>query len=73
MRLKVHPALCEGHGLCRRWAPGVYVLDDDGHLALRRLAVPAELEAEAELGAAVCPAHAITVLSDGAPEGSARA
>lgn len=67
MRIKAHPGLCEGHGVCRRFAPSVYRLDDEGYLDLHRMEVPPELEAAAELGASVCPAHAITVIRDEPP------
>jgi ferredoxin len=51
MRLKVHPGMCEGHGVCRRFAPAVYDLDDEGYLGLRLLQVPPELEEQARFGA----------------------
>jgi ferredoxin len=62
VRIKAHPGLCQGHGLCRRFAPSVYQLDDEGYLDLHLVAIPPHLEADAELGATVCPAGAITVL-----------
>lgn len=65
MRIRAHPGLCEGHGVCRRFAPSVYQLDEEGYLDLHLLEVPPELEAAAVLGAEVCPAHVITVLRDG--------
>lgn len=64
MRIKAHPGLCEGHGVCRRFAPSVYQLDEEGYLDLHLLQVPPELESEAMLGAAVCPAHAISVIDE---------
>lgn len=62
MRIKVHPGLCEGHGVCRRFAPSVYQLDADGYLDLHLLDVPPELEGDAAAGADACPARAISVL-----------
>lgn len=67
MKIKVHPALCDGHGNCRRFAPGVYHLDEEGYLDIHVMEVPPELEAEAELGAMVCPQHAITIVRDTEP------
>lgn len=64
MKVKAHPALCEGHGVCRRFASHVYHLDEEGYIDIHLLEVPPELEAEAELGASICPAHAITILRD---------
>ena len=58
-----HLGLCQGHGLCQRWAPSVYHLDEEGYLDVHRMAVPPELTHDARLGATVCPAHAITVVT----------
>lgn len=83
----VHPGLCEGHGLCRRWAPSVYHLDAEGYVDLHRVAVPPELAEAARIGASVCPARAITIIEavrsldaqadedqdDGDPEDASRA
>ncbi len=67
MKIKAHPGLCQGHGLCRRFAPSVYQLDADGYLDLHVVEVPPELEAAAELGAAACPAGVITIIRDHVP------
>jgi ferredoxin len=61
LKVRAHPGLCEGWGNCHRWAPEVYPLDDDGHIAIHLLAVPEELAAAAWAGAQVCPARAISV------------
>ena len=67
MKIRTHPALCEGHGLCRRFAPEVYTLDDEGYIGFHLLEVPPELERAAEIGASVCPAGAITIIRDPVP------
>lgn len=64
MKIKVHPGLCEGHGLCHRWAPEVYTLDDEGYIDMHLVEVPPELEAAAEIGASVCPAGVITIIRE---------
>jgi ferredoxin len=64
MKIKANPGLCEGHGLCRRFAPDVYHLDDEGYLDIHIMAVPPGLEHQAELGASVCPAGAIQILRE---------
>lgn len=66
VKVRTHPGLCVGIGNCHRWAPEVYPLDDDGHVAVHLLAVPAEFALDAWMGATVCPERAITVI--GAPE-----
>lgn len=70
MRIKAHPGLCEGHGLCKRFAPEVYQLDDEGFIDLHLVEVPPELEGAAVIGATVCPAGAITIIWDHAEVGT---
>jgi ferredoxin len=62
VRVRAHPGLCEGWGNCHRFAPSVYPLDDDGHIGVHLLEVPAELANDAFVGASACPAQAITVI-----------
>ncbi|MBL8778220.1 MAG: ferredoxin [Acidimicrobiales bacterium] len=62
VRVRVHPALCEGWGNCHRFGGDVYPLDADGHVDLHLLDVPAELATQARLGASACPEQAITVI-----------
>lgn len=62
VKVRTHPALCNGVGNCHRWAPNVYPLDADGCVDVHLLDVPGELAAEARLGAQVCPERAITVI-----------
>lgn len=66
VRVRVHPALCNGWGQCHRWAPNVYWLDDEGYIETRLLEVPPEHALEAWHGAQSCPEGAITVI--GPPE-----
>ena len=60
--VRAHPGLCMGHGNCRRFAPSVYALDDEGYIDVHLVAVPPELADAAVLGSQVCPVHAITIL-----------
>jgi ferredoxin len=62
VRVRAFPGLCQGRGLCTRFAPEVYHLDAEGYLDLHILEVPPEHAAAARLGATVCPEHAVTVL-----------
>lgn len=62
VRVKVHPGLCEGWGNCHRWAPELYVLDEQGLIDLHIVDVPPEMAEAAWLGAQACPAGVITVL-----------
>jgi ferredoxin len=63
VHIEVDRDRCEGHGLCEQTGPEIYRLDDDGELELLVAEVPAELLAEAEAGARVCPVAALRVLS----------
>lgn len=67
VKIKVHPALCEGWGECHRWGGAVYPLDDEGCVDLHLLEVPPEMAEAAWMGAAACPNGAITYI--GAPAG----
>jgi ferredoxin len=66
VKVRTHPGLCAGWGNCRRWAPDVYPLDEEGHVAIHLLDVPAEHAVAAWQGATACPERAITVI--GLPE-----
>lgn len=59
-RVRAHRGLCEGWGECRRWAPSVFELDDEGLIDIHMLAVPRSLAREAMIGASACPEQAIT-------------
>lgn len=71
MRIKVHPGLCDGNGICHRFCPDVYPLDEDGLIDVHRLEVPVEHEPWAEMGAQACPNQAITVIRDATSVGPA--
>jgi ferredoxin len=62
VRVRVHPGVCEGWGLCHRFGGHVYPLDGEGFVDLHLLEVPPELAEAARQGASVCPAQAITVI-----------
>ena len=64
VRVRAHPALCQGWGECHRWAPDIYPLDADGRIDIERMEVPGELADDAWRGAAACPEQAITVIGE---------
>jgi ferredoxin len=61
--VRTHPGLCEGWGNCHRFAAAVYPLDAEGYVDVHLLEVPPELAELARIGADVCPARAITVIT----------
>jgi ferredoxin len=62
VRVRVHPGVCEGWGLCHRFGGALFPLDAEGYVDLHLLEVPGELATAARLGASVCPAQAITII-----------
>jgi ferredoxin len=66
VRVKTHPALCQGWGECHRWAPQIYPLNEDGHIAVHVVDIPSEDADDAWWGATACPELAITLI--GPPE-----
>jgi ferredoxin len=64
VRIRTHPGLCNGHGVCHRFAPTVYELDEEGYVAVHLLEVPEDHAVEAWRGASVCPERAITVIGE---------
>jgi len=65
MRICVDPEKCEGHNRCFSLAPELFAVDDLGIAsALNDGAVPAGLEAKADLAIANCPEFAITIVEE---------
>jgi ferredoxin len=65
MRLRIDPALCQGHGRCYDLAPDLFGDDEDGYATLTdRIAdgqVPPGCEDAARLAASNCPESAIVL------------
>lgn len=68
VRIRASVALCRGFGNCKRWAPNVYFLSDDGYeIGFQHLEVPSEMGDDAWAGAEACPEGAIQVLGPPRP------
>ena len=64
MKVRIDPAICQGHARCFAIAPELFDIDDYGNASVRNEGdVPADLEARARLAVANCPEMAIS-LSD---------
>ena len=63
MDIEVDLDLCQGHGLCVRYAPSVFAFDDDaGQSYPLRASVTSDQDIDAaKLGAGGCPERAITL------------
>jgi ferredoxin len=68
MKVRQIPDKCCGHARCATYSPEIYVLDDDGYLAIDTVEVPADSAAAALRGAKACPERAIEVIEDQPPE-----
>jgi ferredoxin len=63
MQVLIDRSRCTGHAQCAVQAPDLFVLDDDGYIALAPVVdVPAGLEDGAQAGAANCPERVITCI-----------
>ena len=62
VKVRVDPALCQGHGRCYATAPEVFEADDigNGH-EVGDGSVPADLEHKARVAVANCPELAINI------------
>ena len=63
MRVVADLDKCQGHGLCRMSAPGVFdVTDDEGQVIVKFDGeIPADLEDGAALGVDSCPEIALSI------------
>ncbi len=62
MKVKVNDDRCQGHGLCRISAPGLFFArEEDGNAYVKDENVPADREADALLAADSCPELAIEI------------
>lgn len=65
MKVHVDRSLCSGHAQCAVYAPELYVLDEEGYIALPPVTeVPSELRDAAMAGAANCPERVITCVEE---------
>jgi ferredoxin len=62
MKVRVDPAICQGHTLCAMNAPDLFVLsEEDGHASAVSEDVPAGQEELAREAARSCPEQAIVL------------
>jgi ferredoxin len=65
MKIRVDPALCQGHNRCTALAPGLFESDDEGFASARGDGTIAPEQADlAELAVDNCPEQAITLDPD---------
>jgi len=66
MKIKADNKLCSGHARCAAVAPEIFLLDDDGYIAITELEVPPEKAALARRGVRACPERALSIVEDDA-------
>lgn len=64
MKIRINKPACVGHARCAAIAPELFVLDDDGYIAVTEIDVPPGQEALARRGARACPERIIVVEED---------
>jgi ferredoxin len=61
MKIRVNKPECVGHARCAAIAPDIFVLDDNGYIAVDSIDVPPGREALARRGARACPERILTI------------
>ena len=64
MRIVVDRDLCQGHGVCESEAPAVFVVSQDGVLAVLQESPPDRERTALEAAVKYCPTHALTIVED---------
>ncbi|CQD20744.1 ferredoxin [Mycobacterium lentiflavum] len=65
MKIRLDRTICDGFGVCAKYAPGYFSLDDWGYAALIGDGTVAEADRDAVMRALMdCPVHAITELGE---------
>jgi len=66
MKVRIDKAACVGNARCAAVSATLFVLDDDGYIAVTEIDVPPGMEDLARRGARACPERVITVVEDDA-------
>ncbi len=62
MKVRVDPDRCQGHTLCKRYAPAIFALrEEDGHSYVVVSEVPPEHEEATRRAVQGCPEGAISI------------
>ncbi|MBL4826576.1 MAG: ferredoxin [Spongiibacteraceae bacterium] len=64
MKICIDKTNCVGNARCAAIAQTLYLLDEDGYIALEEFDVPEGMEALARRGARACPERVIQVIED---------
>ncbi|SOX55982.1 ferredoxin [Mycobacterium ahvazicum] len=65
MKIRLDRTICDGFGVCAKYAPGYFSLDDWGYASLIGDGTVAEADRDAVMRALMdCPVHAITEIGE---------
>ena len=64
MKIIANVAKCCGHARCAAVAESLFLLDDNGYIAIKEVVVPADMEGLARRGVRACPERALSILED---------
>jgi ferredoxin len=61
MKIRIDKAKCVGNARCAAVAPELFILDDEGYIAVEEIQVPPGMEEQARKGAKACPERIIAI------------
>lgn len=64
MKIRIDKSGCVGNARCAAVSEVLYVLDDDGYIAVSEVDVPPGMEDLARRGARACPEKIITIVDE---------
>jgi ferredoxin len=64
MKIIADAAKCCGHARCSAVAESLFLLDDNGYIAIREVAVAPGMESLARRGVRACPERALSIKED---------
>lgn len=64
MKIRIDKSGCVGNARCAAISAVLYVLDDDGYIAVSEIDVPPGMEELARRGARACPEKIITIVDE---------
>ena len=64
MKIRIDKSACVGNARCAAISETLFLLDEDGYIAIEEIDVPAGMEDIARRGARACPERIITIVED---------
>lgn len=61
MKIRINKPKCAGHARCAAVSPELFLLDDEGYIAVTEIDVPPGMEELARRGARACPERIIVI------------